>query len=261
MTGPPRDPWAALTARTPARIALGRSGAALPTREVLSLALAHAQARDAVHGRLDRETLLAGLAALGLTAVAVDSQAVERALYLARPDLGRLLSRDSVKALAGLPAAPADLAFVVADGLSADAINRHALPLLAAFLPHSGRLGLRLAPVAVAVGARVALGDEIAPRLAAEAVAVLIGERPGLSSPDSLGIYLTYAARPGRTDAERNCISNVRPQGQAPDIAAARLAWLVEAALSRRMSGVALKDQSDLTPLADGGGAPPLIDR
>ncbi len=251
---PPRDPWAALAARTPARIGLGRAGVSLPTREVLAFGLAHAQARDAVHGEMDRERLLAELAGLGLAPVAVDSRAVDRALYLARPDLGRRLADHSSALLDALPREPADLAIVIGDGLSAAAVNRNAVPLVAALIPPVARMGLTLAPVAVAKGARVALGDEIAPLSGARLVLVLIGERPGLSSPDSLGAYLTYDAKPGRNDAERNCVSNIRPEGLAAERAAAKLAWLIEAALSRRLTGVGLKDESDGLPAAEQAG-------
>lgn len=242
---PPRDPWAALAQRTPARIGLGRAGVSLPTREVLAFGLAHAQARDAVHGDVDRERLMAELAGLGLEPVAADSRALERTLYLARPDLGRRLSNQSAALLDTKPDDPADLAIVVADGLCAAAVNQHAVPLVSTLLPHITRLGHVLAPVAVAKGARVALGDEIASRLGARLVLVLIGERPGLSSPNSLGAYLTFDPISGRTDAERNCVSNIRPEGLAPERAAARLAWLIEAALSRRLTGVGLKDDSE----------------
>lgn len=255
------DPWASLRAHTPARIGLGRAGTALPTREVLALALAHARARDAVLGRPDRDRLLAAVAALGLDAVAVDSEAVDRPTYLSRPDLGRRLSAASAAEIAARSTPPSDLAIIIADGLSSAAVEHHAPTLLAEFLKHVRLLGLKLAPVTVAMGARVALGDEIASRLGARCVAVLIGERPGLSSPDSLGIYLTYDPRPGRTDSERNCISNIRPRGLEPKLAAARLAWLVAAALSRRLTGVGLKDESD-TSLAPGTTAsPPPIGR
>jgi ethanolamine ammonia-lyase small subunit len=147
---------------------------------------------------------------------------------------------------------------VIGDGLSAAAIKAHALPVLAAFLPHAGRLSLSLSPVVVATGARVALGDEIGALLKARAVAVLIGERPGLSSPDSLGVYLTYAPRPGRSDAERNCISNIRTEGLAYEVAASKLAWLVREALARSLTGVDLKDESDMALAASRAQAAPL---
>lgn len=248
MSGAPRDPWfARFAASTPARIGLGRCGASLPTREVLGFALAHAQARDAVHDRCDRAALATALAALGLTTVDVDSRAADRPTYLRRPDLGRVLDVASRTRLSVAAAGqtPCDIALIVGDGLSATAVTRNATPLLAGLLPHLARLGLRPGPVALAQGARVALGDEVGAALNARLAVVLIGERPGLSSADSLGVYVTYDPRPGRTDAERNCISNVRPQGLPAETAAARLAWLIEAALARRLTGVDLKDDSD----------------
>lgn len=245
MTDVPRDPWALLSSRTPARIAIGRSGASLPTREVLSFALTHAKARDAVHAKLDREALSARLQALGLATIAVESQAPDRATYLRRPDLGRRLdpaSRDCLVAAAD--GRGCDVALMIGDGLSATAVAAHAPGLVGALLPHLRELGLSVGPVAIASGARVALGDEVGQVLSARLVATLIGERPGLSASDSLGVYVTYAPRPGRTDAERNCISNIRPEGLAPQIAAASLAWIVGAALSLQLTGVALKDRS-----------------
>ena len=245
-----RDPWSRLAAHTPARIALGRTGASLSTSEVLSFALAHAQARDAVHARLDRESVAATIAGLGVTILDVHSQAVERHLYLRRPDLGARLSDVSRDRLASTATRPFDLAIVVADGLSATAVNAHSGPLLEAFLPCADQLGLSIAPIAIADGARVALGDEIGGLLRARLVAVLIGERPGLSAPDSLGIYITYEPHPGRHNGERNCISNVHSGGLAPHLAAAKLAWLVEAALARKVTGVDLKDESDIALLS-----------
>lgn len=245
MSGAPRDPWFRLAGRTAARIALGRVGASLPTREVLTFALAHAQARDAVHARLDMAALKHGLARLGLGTIEVESEAPDRQTYLRRPDLGRSLSDQSRTRLADAADGASDVAVVIADGLSATAVDAHAIALVAAFLPLVARLGLRLAPVAIAQGGRVALGDAIGEALRARAIAVVIGERPGLSAADSLGIYLTYDPRPGRHDGERNCISNVRPAGLAPEIAAAKLAWLIDAALTRKLTGVGLKDESE----------------
>lgn len=246
MREPPPDPWHLLRSRTAARIGLGRAGISLPTHQVLALARAHASARDAVYATLDLQALLSELAALKLDALTVESEAVDRKRYLLRPDQGRRLSPGSRKLLECAAVQSCDLAIVIGDGLSASAVNAHAAPLVAALLPHLERLGLRLAPITIACGARVALGDEIAALLKARLVAVLIGERPGLSSPDSLGIYLTFDPRAGRSDAERNCISNVRADGLTPPDAAARLAWLVRQALSRGLTGVALKDESDL---------------
>lgn len=242
--GPPRDPWATLRRHTPARIALGRSGAGLPTHEVLRLAAAHAQARDAVHVALDVAALQADLAAARLPCgPLLHSQAGDRATYLRRPDLGRLLTPASADALQAVAGGPVDLAVVLADGLSAVALQRHAVPLLQALTAAlAGRL--LLAPPLIALQARVALGDPIGALLHARLVLVLIGERPGLSSPDSLGAYLTHAPQPGCHDAQRNCVSNIRPQGLQPAVAAQRLAWLVNEALRRRLTGIGLKDDS-----------------
>jgi ethanolamine ammonia-lyase small subunit len=253
-----RDPWAKLARWTPARIALGRAGASLPTREVLGFALAHARARDAVHAAFDGGLIARGLVELGLATIEVASDATERALYLRRPDYGRRLSRDSRAELERRAAEPVDLALVVGDGLSAAAVHAHAVPLVAAILPHVKALQLSLAPVVIARGARVALGDEIGALLRARLVAVLIGERPGLSSPDSLGVYLTFAPKPGRSDAERNCLSNVRTEGLGYELAAFKLAWLAREALRRALTGVALKDESDL---ALAGRAPRTLSR
>lgn len=257
MSGPPNDPWQNLAKWTSARIALGRAGASLPTREVLAFALAHALARDAVHAALDAESICAELRALGQTCLAVESQAVARDFYLRRPDKGRTLSEASARALSASRAPAVDVALVIADGLSATAVHAHAINFVAALLPRLGALQMSIAPVVVARGARVALGDEIAERLGARAVAVLIGERPGLSSPDSLGVYLTFDPKPGRTDAERNCISNVRTEGLGYDLAAFKLTWLLREAFRRRLTGVALKDECDTLLAAD--QPPPML--
>ena len=235
--------WAELAALTPARIGLGRAGASLPTREVLRFGLAHAQARDAVHEPFRPDEVVAGLDALGLDAVVMESAASSRAEYLRRPDLGRVLSSASGAVLASRRGA-CDLAIVVADGLSSTAVHQNAVPLIAALRPHLARQGLTLAPVVVASQARVALGDEAAHGLGARMALVLIGERPGLSSPDSLGAYLTFAPRPGLTDAARNCVSNIRPGGLSYPQASLKLAWLIEQAFRRALTGVELKDES-----------------
>ncbi len=261
------DPWAYLRRFTPARIGLGRSGASLPTREVLGFSLAHAQARDAIHLPLDVEALAAQLQTDGWPApLRLHSRASDRHEYLLRPDLGRRLDETSAARLQAWRAdhpAP-DLALVVGDGLSALGIQHHAVPLLNAFRHALG--GALVASPPVLVGqARVAVGDEVGERLGARLVVVVVGERPGLSAPDSVGIYLTYAPRVGRTDAERNCISNVRPAGQDPVTAARRLAWLVREGLRLRLTGVGLKDHSGLPMVAapavralpDGAGSNP----
>ncbi len=245
-----QDPLRRLAALTPARIALGRVGASLPTREVLGFALAHARARDAVHAPFDVAALVEQIHALGLPTLLVASAAASRGEYLRRPDLGRRLGAPSIDDLARLNHPACDLAIVAADGLSSAAIHLQAGPFLAAFKHHVQARGLRLAPVVIAQLGRVALGDEIGAQLNARAVAVLIGERPGLSSPDSLGVYLTVNPSPGRTDAERNCISNIRPEGLSHERAAFKLDWLVGEALRRGITGVGLKDESDLVPLA-----------
>jgi len=242
---PPGDDGllARLRCHTPARIGLGRAGPALPTAEVLALALAHARARDAVHAALDVTALEEALRARDVVPAVVRSAAPDRATYLARPDLGRRLAPGAAAVLGPLPRAPA-VAVVIADGLSALAAQRHAPPLLAALRARAPeRWGG--APSVVALQARVALGDEIGALLGARLVVVLIGERPGLSSPDSLGAYLTSDPRPGRTDAERNCVSNVRPDGLPYAEAARRIDWLAREALARGGTGVALKDESE----------------
>lgn len=246
MSGAPRDPWLRLGLATPARIALGRAGASLPTREVLGFALSHARARDAVHAGFDGTALAGRLRELRLPTLLVESDAADRATYLRRPDLGRRLSapsRAAVEAAVGENAP--DIILVIGDGLSATAAEANAFPLVNAFQAHCLRNGWSLGPVVIARGARVALGDEIGEILHAKLVAVLIGERPGLSAADSLGVYMTFGPKPGRTDAERNCISNIRQGGLDADAAAANLAWLVGAAFALGTSGVRLKDESD----------------
>jgi len=236
----PADPWTALRRHTPARIALGRAGTSLPTGEVLRFAAAHAAARDAVHLPLDTEALLAALRANGFEATTATSRATSRTDYLTRPDLGRQLAPAAVDALpAGVDGG---LCIVVADGLSAIAAQRHAPPLLAA-LRDAGVVADRLV---VATQARVALGDAIGEQVRAGLVLVLIGERPGLSSPDSLGAYLTWQPATGRVDSERNCVSNIRPEGLAIADAAARIAWLVRESRRRRVTGIGLKDDSEV---------------
>jgi ethanolamine ammonia-lyase small subunit len=232
------NPWAALRAYTPARIALGRAGNALPTDEVLRFGLAHARARDAVHAALDTDALATELRALGLEVRVVKSAAPDRATYLLRPDLGRKLAQGCL-----LDRTPAPIALAIEDGLSAMAVQRHAAPLLRALIELAPQRWAGV-PAVIALQGRVALGDEIGERLGARLIAVLIGERPGLSAPDSLGVYLTFEPRVGRRDAERNCLSNIRPEGLGYGEAARRLDWLAAAALARGKTGVALKDES-----------------
>jgi ethanolamine ammonia-lyase small subunit len=258
MTSVVEDVWGELARLTPARIALGRSGVGLPTREVLRFSLAHAKARDAVHTALDADAVEAAVAALGFGTLRATSAAPARDAYLRRPDLGRRLSDDSRTALTERAATPCDLAFVVADGLSSSAVAAQAEPFLAAMKPWIAAAGWSVAPVAVATQARVAIGDEVGELLQARAVVVLIGERPGLSSPDSLGAYLTIDPKPGRNDGQRNCISNIRPDGLSFELAAFKLSWLIEQALKRALTGVKLKDESDLMLVAGRPPAPAL---
>lgn len=238
------NPWEQLRAHTSARIALGRVGSSLPTREVLAFGLAHAQARDAVHRPLDINDLKHQLKAQGFRTLQVHSNAEDRHSYLLRPDYGRHLHDDSRVYLEHELAAP-ELAIVIADGLSAIAAQCHALPLLMAFREQFDTDWANT-PVVLAEQGRVAIGDGIAVALRASMVVVMIGERPGLSSPDSLGVYLTYQPRLDSMDSQRNCISNVRPQGLAYAQAAAKLNYLARESLRLRLSGVALKDDSSL---------------
>ena len=230
---------------TPARVALGRTGASLPTRALLGFTLDHARARDAVHAAFEPTALIAELGALGLSAHPVTSRAADRPTYLRRPDLGRRLDQASVEALAGLGGkADGRLAIVIGDGLSPRAVHAHAVELVRHLGPRLAAESIATTDVLVASGARVALGDEIAVCLGAKMVVMLIGERPGLSAPDSLGAYLTFAPRSGLTDADRNCVSNIRRAGLSYDEAAFKIAWLVREAFARGVTGVALKDES-----------------
>lgn len=245
----PRRPTLDLRSLTPARVALGRSGASVPTRALLDFTLDHARARDAVHALFDAPRLVADLRALGLVVTEVRSHAVERRDYLRRPDLGRQLDAGSAELLARSAAEPCQLAVVIGDGLSAAAVHAHAVALVSHLLPLLAEGDdVAIGHVVVASGARVALGDEIGAILGARMVVTLIGERPGLSAPDSLGAYLTFAPKPGRTDAERNCVSNVHKAGLSHDEAAFKIAWLVREGLAREATGVALKDESGDPP-------------
>jgi ethanolamine ammonia-lyase small subunit len=243
---PPAEPgrWAALAGLTPARVAPGRTGSSLPTREVLAFALDHARARDAVHIPFDAGAVARDVEALGFEAMQVESAAPDRATYLRRPDLGRRLSPESRALLERQPRSEPHVLVVIADGLSSTAVHAHAAPLLEALAPHAATHNWRVGPIVLAHQARVALGDEIGALMGARFVVLLVGERPGLSSADSLGAYLTFAPQVGRSDAERNCISNIRPAGLGYDDAAARIAWHVGESLRRGYSGVALKDES-----------------
>jgi ethanolamine ammonia-lyase small subunit len=245
--GPPqRNPkdeglWARLRRLTAARIGLQRSGASLVTSALLDFQLAHARARDAVWEELDEAKLKADLTELGLAVLSVASGAADRQTYLMRPDLGRRLAPDALTVLSP-PATGFDVVFVISGGLSAGAVQVHAAPLLTRILAAVRDDGWRVAPLIVVRHGRVAVGDAVAAGLRASCAVVLIGERPGLSAPDSMGAYLTWEPTPQTSDAERNCISNIRPGGLSYAAAAATLVRLLRAIRHRRISGVRLKD-------------------
>jgi len=234
---------------TPARVGLGRAGASLPTEALLEFTLDHARARDAVHAAFDIPALILGLNDLGLAAFYFSSRARNRKDYLRRPDLGRTLDPASQHLLASHNGSACQLAIAIGDGLSPLAVKMHAIVLIRSLIARLAVERIEIGHAVVASGARVALGDEIGAILGARMIVMLIGERPGLSAPDSLGAYLTFAPRPGRTDAERNCVSNIHGSGLGYDEAAFKMAWLIRAGLAREVTGVALKDDSgELTP-------------
>jgi ethanolamine ammonia-lyase small subunit len=254
----PHNPWLELRRLTPARIALGRTGTSLPTRAQLDFQFAHAQARDAVHLPFDHASLSEQLAERGRQSLLLHSAAPDRNSYLQRPDLGRKLSDGSARTLREYAAANpggVDLAIVVADGLSALAVHRHTLPFLARFEEQSSTDGWSMAPVMLVEQGRVAVADDIGELLGAKMTVILIGERPGLSSPDSLGLYFTYNPKVGLTDAYRNCISNVRLEGLTYGMAAHRLLYLMREACRRQLSGVNLKDEARVQTLESDAGA------
>ncbi|WP_024508763.1 ethanolamine ammonia-lyase subunit EutC [Bradyrhizobium sp. ARR65] len=244
MTTPTRRSVSRLRELTPARVALGRAGASLTTKALLDFTLDHARARDAVQAAFDARSLMAALGALGLDVRAVNSRAASRQDYLKRPDLGRRLDQASIEMLQERKGATCDVAIVVGDGLSPTAVHTHAVELMRQLLPRLAADHIEVGRTVVASGARVALGDEIGALLGARMAVMLIGERPGLSAPDSLGAYLTFAPRLGRSDAERNCVSNIHRNGLTYDEAAFKIAWLVREGLRRNVTGVALKDES-----------------
>jgi ethanolamine ammonia-lyase small subunit len=238
-----RPGWDLLRSMTPARIGLARTGLAISTRASLDFQLAHAQARDAVAECFDLPSLVDNLAPHGLRTIPVSGAAHDRRTYLLRPDLGRMLDESSRIRLAAFAGAY-DLLFVIADGLSAPAVMSHASPMIGAALSHFPRSSWKVGPLVIAENGRVAIGDDIGQILGAQLVAVLIGERPGLSSPDSLGIYLTFAPHIGCTDAERNCLSNIRLKGMSYADAARKLAYLCCEARRRKLTGVQLKESA-----------------
>jgi ethanolamine ammonia-lyase small subunit len=254
--------WHVLRQYTAARIGLGRAGISVPTKHLLDFQLAHAQAQDAVHLPLDTQQLITDIEA---HSIVVHSQVNDRSHYLQRPDLGRRLSTDSAKLLKQSTAPsddPYDLAIVIVDGLSSFAIQKNAAPLLQILTQRLAQQTLskeggdicRLAPIVIVQQGRVAIGDEVGELLNAKSVLVFIGERPGLSSPDSLGLYLTWAPKVGLTDESRNCISNVRPQGLVYQEAVNKVFYLLSEAHQRKLTGINLKERSqDDNSLLPGG--------
>jgi ethanolamine ammonia-lyase small subunit len=254
----PHNPWLELRRLTPARIALGRTGTSMPTRAQLDFQYAHAQARDAVHLPFDHVALSAQLAERGRESILLHSAAIDRNSYLQRPDLGRKLSAGSAQALREYASANpggVDLAIMVADGLSALAVHRHTLPFLSRLEEQIGAENWSVAPIILVEQGRVAVADEVGELLGAKMTVILIGERPGLSSPDSLGLYFTYNPKVGLTDAYRNCISNVRLEGLSYGMAAHRLLYLMREACRRQLSGVNLKDEAQVQTLESDAGA------
>lgn len=246
------DAWLALRRFTRARIALGRAGHAVPTRELLDFQLAHAQARDAVHFAWDIDAFAGQVRELGEKALTLATPVTDRSEYLRRPDLGRIVTEESRNRLMCVSTDETDVALIITNGLSSTAVNRHGLGLLKAIVNGYRARHLRIAPITLVANGRVALLDDIGSALAARVAVIIVGERPGLSAADSLGIYLTYAPQPGNSDAVRNCISNIRPpEGLSYEAAAGKLFYLTDEALRRKISGVALKDES--TGLLDEG--------
>jgi len=253
------DPWSRLRRFTAARIALGRTGGSQPTRDQLAFALDHALARDAVQATFDAEALAVELRAQNLAVLTLATAAPDRATFLQRPDLGRQLSVESISQLSTLDSQlQPDLAILVSDGLSALAAHRQAPPLLAALVPRLRATGFTLAPICIVRHARVALMDEVGALLRARLALILLGERPGLGTPDSLGAYFVFDPRPGRTNADRNCLSNIRPAGLPPAAAAEKLAALLSDARAHQRSGIALKESLPPPPLPPPAAAAPL---
>lgn len=244
------DSWESLKAFTNARIALGRTGVATPLKEVLDFRMCHAHARDAVYSILKVDELTASLQQFQMSILTVNSKANDRTAYLQRPDLGRKLNDASANNLKnvredsfGETSHSADVAIIIGDGLSATAINEHAVHVVKKLIPLLKQSVLTIAPLVIAEQARVAIADEIGSLLQARLSLILIGERPGLSSPDSMGAYITYQPSPGKTDESRNCISNIRPEGLGYDLAAAKITNLIKASLQLKLSGIQLKDE------------------
>jgi ethanolamine ammonia-lyase small subunit len=246
------DLWLAMRRFTPARIALGRAGHAVPTRALLNFQLAHALARDAVHVPWEIKAFAEQLRGLGEEALILATPVADRADYLRRPDHGRVITEESRSRLKSAATGGVDVALIVTNGLSSTALHRHGIPLLRAILDGYRARQISVAPIALVANGRVALLDDIGSAADARMAVIIVGERPGLSAADSLGVYLTFAPQPGNSDAQRNCISNIRPpEGLGYDEAAEKLLYLTDEVLRRGISGVALKDESSGVP---GGG-------
>jgi len=238
-----KDPWYNLKQYTNARIAIGHSGASLPTSELLKFRMAHSLAKDAIYSEIDTQQLTADLLNSGIKSVVVQSNAVERKDYLLRPDKGRLLDQESINKLQFAVKEPVDLCIIIADGLSANAVNTHSVKLINYLLPLLK--DWTLSPLILAKQGRVALSDSIGQILKAQISLLLIGERPGLSSPDSMGAYITYQPQQGNTDEKRNCVSNIQSDGLSYEVAALKIAYLLQQMRTKQISGVLLKDDYD----------------
>lgn len=241
-TGSEPDQWGSLKAYTYARIALGKTGVSVPIKESLTFKLAHAHAKDAVYSALNMTELQAELAPVGLPILHLHSRAEHRDMYLQRPDLGRLLNESSSDQLRQLSGPPADICLIITDGLSATAIHKNAGSVVRLFVEKAKQAGYSLAPILLVGQGRVAITDAIGKLVRPRLAVVLIGERPGLSSFDSMGAYITYAPQPGLTDERRNCISNIREQGLSPVMAVDKLMYIINSAFRLQLTGVALKD-------------------
>jgi ethanolamine ammonia-lyase small subunit len=242
------DNWQFLQNFTPARIARGRAGHSIPTQELLKFQADHAQARDAVYSTLETQELIKTIFdTFNLSIISLKSEVSSRPQYLKRPDLGRTLNQESREKLINLYPTESDITFVVADGLSAQAINQNALPLLENLIPKLHKIKWRIAPICIVEQGRVAIADEIGFLSKSEIVVILIGERPGLTSPDSMGAYITFCPRVGTTDESRNCVSNIRPEGMNYQLAADKILYLLTEMKTKKLSGVGLKDELDST--------------
>jgi ethanolamine ammonia-lyase small subunit len=247
------DDWKSLKAYTDARIALGKTGVSIPMAESLAFKLAHAHAKDAVYSSLNQGVLIDFLRNIHQPVVSLHSRASNRDIYLQRPDLGRRLADDSVRKLQQLQATPSDLCIILADGLSASAVNENAGPVVQRLIEASKKMNFSVSAISLVEQARVAIADEIGGLLKAKLSIILIGERPGLSASDSMGAYITYAPSLGLTDERRNCISNIREKGLSPALAADKIMYLVREAFRLQITGVSLKDN-------DAGTQLPIVD-